>query len=409
MTSLGLYSELRDGNTIRAYLDELVLQKIPVQLWVTQEDALPFETTVAKVTRDSFTTAQTPPLQANQRINLSFTLDARRFTARTKVVAAGVFLVPYAIAQGERRARFRAAFSRADGIDAFTCEHVSPPFVWGRLVSGRLLDLSLQGLRMSLDDLSAAPDAPAPLKRGDAFKAVCIRGLPYTPAIQCAGVVAHVTPVAEGLSAGLLLSDLAEADQKNIERILARRFPTTFGAAFPRKHRKTDIADLPGAPVPVKEAVKPPEVVAVPVVAPPPPRERPPRAPATAVQRLRKASRRLLVIAAAEPGAQTLADRLREDDFRQVVEARSYLEAQNAARAFRFDLVLLDVKVGGHLGQMILETLRRHGFLTDTPVILVADRRDANIADVAEALGAVHVHEKRASYEELAPVLYELL
>jgi CheY-like chemotaxis protein len=145
------------------------------------------------------------------------------------------------------------------------------------------------------------------------------------------------------------------------------------------------------------------------VVAPPPPRERPPRAPATAVQRLRKASRRLLVIAAAEPGAQTLADRLREDDFRQVVEARSYLEAQNAARAFRFDLVLLDVKVGGHLGQMILETLRRHGFLTDTPVILVADRRDANIADVAEALGAVHVHEKRASYEELAPVLYELL
>ena len=74
-----------------------------------------------------------------------------------------------------------------------------------------------------------------------------------------------------------------------------------------------------------------------------------------------------------------------------------------------FDLLLLDVKVGGHLGQMILETLRRHDLLLDTAVILVADRRDASVEDVAEAIGAVHIHEKRAPYEDLLPALYALL
>ena len=100
---------------------------------------------------------------------------------------------------------------------------------------------------------------------------------------------------------------------------------------------------------------------------------------------------------------------MREDDFKQVFEARSYLEAQNLARAARFDLVLLDVKVGGHFGQMILEALRRHGLLLDTPVILVADRRDASIEAVAEAIGAMHIHEKRAPYEDLLPALYRLI
>ena len=65
--SLGLEPELRDGNTIRAYLEELVLLKAPVQLWVAQADVLPFETTIAQVSRDTFTTTQTPPCALEQR------------------------------------------------------------------------------------------------------------------------------------------------------------------------------------------------------------------------------------------------------------------------------------------------------------------------------------------------------
>jgi len=409
MTNLGLKAELRDGNTIRAYLDELVLRKTPVQLWITQSDTLPFETTIARISRDTFITSQTPPLPLDQQLNISFMVDSRRFTAHTQVVSTGVFKIPTSVAIGERRERFRAAFARHEEIEVFACEKVSPPFVWGRILAGRLLDLSLQGLRVSLDELTGATGEPASLSRGDTFATVCISNLPYTPTIQCGGIVAHVRNVPGETSAGLLLTGLLESDRKNIERILARRFPTTFGAAFPQKHRKTDIADQAGAPVQVKAAAKAPEVVVMPPAPAAPAPARPPRPELTPVMRIRKAGRKILVISATSEGRKPLAESMREDDFKQVFEARSFLDAQNMARASRFDLVLLDVKVGGHFGQMILEALHRHGLLLDTPVILVADRRDASIEAVAEAIGAIHIHEKRAPYNDLAPVLYGLL
>jgi CheY-like chemotaxis protein len=408
MTNLGLKAELRDGNTIRAYLDELVLKKTMVQLWITQADMLPFETTIARLSRDTFVTTQTPPLPLDQQLNLSFMIDSRRFTAPTKVISTGVFKIPTTVAVGERREQFRAAFSRTDGIDVFACEKVSGPFLSGRILVGRLIDLSLQGLQVALDELSAGPFEPAALKRGEAFASVCISGLPHTPTIQCGGIVAHVRGGAD-LSVGFLLTGLRETDRMNIERILARRFPTTFGQAFPQKHRKTDIADQAGAPVQVKAAAKAPEVVALPPAPPAPVQERPARPEVTPVMRIRKTVRRFLVISASSDGRKPLAASMREDDFKQVFEAKSFLEAQTLAREYRFDLVLLDVKVGGHFGQMILEALHNHELLLDTPVILVADKRDANIEAVAEAIEAIHIHEKRASYEDLVPVLYALL
>ncbi|MDR3672673.1 MAG: response regulator [Holophaga sp.] len=409
MTNLGLKAELRDGNTIRAYLDDLVLKKTQVQLWIAQADALPFETTVARVSRDTFVTAQTPPLPQDQQLNFSFMVDSRRFTAHTQVVSTGVFKIPTAVAVGERRERFRAFFTRAEEIEVFACERVSAPFISGRVMLGRLLDLSLQGLRVSVDELGAETGEAAALKRGDTFATVCISGLPYTPTIQCGGIVAHVRSSPGELSAGFLLTGLLETDRKNIERILARRFPTTFGQAFPQKHRKTDIADQAGAPVQVKEMAKAPEVVALAPLPATPAAARPARPEVTAVMRIRKAGRKILVISASSDGRKALAESMREDDFKQVFEAKSFLDAQNLARAMRFDLVLLDVKVGGHQGQMILEALHRHDLLLDTPVILVADKRDAHIEAVAEAIEAVHIHEKRASYEDLVPALYGLL
>jgi CheY-like chemotaxis protein len=409
MVGLGLKTELRDGNIIRAYLDELVLLKTPVQLWISQTDDLPFETTIARVARDTFATTQTPPLPADQQLNVSFMLEARRFTAHTQVISTGVFKIPVSVAVGERRERFRAAFTRAEGIEVFACERVTPPFVGGRILVGRLLDLSLQSLRIALDEVTGDLGEPADLHRGDTFALVRIHGLPYTPPIHCGGIVAHVRPAQDLPSAGFLLTGLGEADRNNIERILSRRFPTTFGQAFPKKNRKTDIADLPGPPMPTKVLVKAPEVVAPPAAPPAPVKERPARPEVTAVMRIRKAARKVLVVSAGTDGGKSLAQNMREDDFKQVFEAKSYLEAQNIARSSRFDILLLDVRVGGHYGQMILEALRRNGLLLDAAVILVADKRDASIEAVAEAIGAVHVHEKRASYEDLLPALYGLL
>jgi len=409
MGNLGLKSELHDGTTIRAYLDELVLRKIPVQLWAPQADGLPFETTISRVGRDDFVTAKTPPLPVGQQLNVAFMLETRRFTAPTRVVATGVFRIPTSVAQGERRRQFRAPFARSEGVEVFACERFAPPFAGGRNLWGRLVDLSVQGLRMTLEEVASLDGAPATLQRGDRFDVVCIRGLPFTPVIQCAGVVAHVQTGPEGPMAGFLLTFMGGTDQKNIERILTPRYPATFGQAFPRMHRKTDLADQPGPPQPTLEPVKAPEVVVRPAAPAPPPPERPPRPEVTPVLRLRKAMRRILVISAGGEGGKSLADCLRDEEFKQVSEGRSYLEAQRLAQSAHHDLVLLDVRVGGHYGQMILEALRRRDLLQEAPVILVADRRDASVEAVAHAIGAVHIHEKRAPIEALLPVLYRLI
>lgn len=408
MSNLGLRPELRDGETIRAYFDELALLKTPVQLWVPQSDVPPFETTIDRIAGGTFVTATTPPLPVDQQLFVSFLLESRRFYAPTQVVATGVFRIPTSVSEGERRERFRATFSRGEGIQVFAVERFAGPFVQGRMLLGALLDLSLQGMRIALDTWDSQGAELLPLARGDAFEGICIRGLPYTPDIHCRALVAHTLQTGEGPAAGFSLQGLEPRDQRNIERILARRFPTTFGQAFPKRKRKTDLADRLGAPVQVPVAAKAPEVIALPA-ATPQAAERPARQPSTPAMRLRKASRRILILSANPGGGAALADKLREDDFRQVLVASSFLEAKNLAAAGRFDLLLLDVKVGGHFGQMILEALWKHGLLVGTPVILVADRRDASLQDVAEAIGASHIHDRRDAYEDLAPALYGLI
>lgn len=407
MSNLGLKPELRDGETIRAYLDELVLLKTPVQLWLPQTDAPPFETTLERISGNTFVTTTTPPLAEGQQLFLSFLLEARRFNAPTQVVSTGVFRIPASVTQGERRERYRAAFQSSDGIRFLGIERLAETFVLGRFLSGTLLDLSLQGLRLLVDELSCPGGESRQLKRGDAFDAVCIQGLPFTPDIHCRAHVAHVIPGKEGDTVGLQLEGLESSDQKNIERILARRFPTTFGQAFPKKKRKTDLGDRLGAPVQVLAPAKAPEVVQAIQAAPV--KEQPIRPQSTPAMRLRKASRRILILSANQEGGAALADHLRQDDFRYVQVASSFLEAKHLASATRFDLLLLDVKVGGHFGQMILESLHKHELLLDTPIILVADRRDASVPAVAEEIQAIHVHDRRDSYEELVPVLYQLL
>ncbi len=408
MANLGLKAELRDGETIRAYLDELLLLKTPVQLWIPQSDALPFETTIGRLTGDTFLTTTTPPLPLGQTVYLSFLLESRRFNALTQVVSTGVFRIPASITEGERRERFRATFARTEGIQVLALEQVTGTFIQGRIVLGALLDLSLQGLRVALDDVAIAWGNVGVLQRGDTFDAVCIRGLPYTPDIYCRGVVAHVLSGPDGPAAGLLLKDLEPLAERNIERILARRFPTTFGQAFPKKKRKTDIADRVGAPVAVPVAAKAPEVVTTAALAPDGDRK-PTLRPASAVERIRKASRRILILSSNPGGGAALADPLREDGFRHVYVAGTFLEARTLASAHRYDLVLLDAKVGGHFAQTFLQNLWNHGLLMRTPMLLVADGRDASVPEISDAVQAVHVHDRRDPYEVLVPVLHRML
>ena len=408
MTQLGHKVELRDGETIRAYLEEIVCLKSPVQLWEGPGDQAPFETTLEQVSAKTFSTATTPKLEPGQILNFSFMLEARRFTSYTQVVALGVFSIPQSIALGERREQLRAPFDRSDEADALCVEALHGTIAGGRFLYGKVVDLSLKGLRILLEESGALTGVNQPPLPGQAFTTICINNLPHTPAIHCHGSVAHVTPVPGGLSVGFLLAGVAEGDEKNISRILARRFPATFGQAFPAKKRKTDIADKLGALTKTQFKAKPAEVVERPV-------EKEVKAPkafrpeVTAVMRLRKLGRKILFLSGSLESPHPLAEAFREDGYKHVFQASSFLGAQALVQRTRFDLVVLDMKVGGHWAKEMMGALRSRDLLLHTPLILVADYRNEGAEAVAEALGAVHIHERRETFEDLQPWLNGLL
>jgi len=242
------------------------------------------------------------------------------------------------------------------------------------------------------------------LEPGDRFDLVRITGLPHMPDVQCRGTLAHLT----GTTAGLALDGWAEADEKNLARILAPRFPPTFGQDFPARKRRTDLGDRSGAPTPTRVKARPPEVVEQALEAPPPEPERPARPQDTAVMRLRKASKRILLLSA-QGSTQALAEAFRQDGFKHTFEARSFVEIQGLAERMRFDLLVLDNTMSGHWARDMMKALHGHGLLLDLPIILLVECRNEISLAIAEHLEADHVHERREPFDALLPVLLRLL
>lgn len=403
MSSVETHHELRNGETIRAYLDELARLKTPVQLWLPADDK-PFETTLSHVSPITFSSTTTPQLEPGQTLDLSFMLEARRFIARVKALSSGVFRIPLTIAQGERRAEYRGAFERSEPAVVMAVEHCSGTVLGGKFLLGKLLDLSPHGLRIALGEVGSLSGPGDGLKIGDRFASICITGLPFTPPIHGRARVAHVAQTAAEPYAGLALEGLTDADQRNVERVLAPRLPTTFGEAFPAKKRKTDIADELGTPTAVKVKAKAPEIVQ----REPPPPAAPERPVTTPVMRLRKASKKLLFLSEHRM-TPALAEAFRQDGFKHVVEVKSYPEAKAAASQAKFDLLFLDVRVGRHWGGDMMKSLRDLDLLVDVPIILLVDHSTDGALVIARSLEAIWIHERSKPFEDLLPLVYQVV
>lgn len=403
MSSVETQLELRNGETIRAYLDELARLKIPVQLWLPTDDK-PFETTLSHVSPITFSSTTTPQLEPGQTLDLSFMLEARRFIARVKALSSGVFRIPLILAQGERRAEYRGVFERSEPAEAMAVELRSSSVLGGKLVLGKLLDLSPHGLRLALGEVGSVSGPGDDLKIGDRFASICITGLPFTPPIHGRARVAHLARDVAEPYAGLTLEGLTEGDQRRVERVLAPRMPTTFGEAFPAKKRKTDIADELGTPTAVKAKTKAPEIVLR--EAPPPPA--PERPVTTPVMRLRKSSKKLLFLSE-HRATPALAEAFRQDGFKHVVEVKSYPEAKAAAGQTRFDLLFLDVRVGRHWGGDMMKSLHDLDLLVDVPVILLVDHSTDGALVIARSLEALCIHERDKPFEDLLPLVYQVV
>jgi len=92
-----------------------------------------------------------------------------------------------------------------------------------------------------------------------------------------------------------------------------------------------------------------------------------------------------------------------------VTQARSYLEAKTVAGQARFDLLLLDIRVGTHWGGDMMQSLYSHDLLLDVPIILLVDHRNDGSVAMAASLDAAWIHERRRPVEELLMVARKLL
>ena len=76
---------------------------------------------------------------------------------------------------------------------------------------------------------------------------------------------------------------------------------------------------------------------------------------------------------------------------------------------FRFDLLILDIRVGTHGCGDLMGSLRANDLLLDTPIILLVDYRNDGSVAMARALEATVLHERHKPYDDLVPVVYKLL
>jgi CheY-like chemotaxis protein len=396
--------ELRNHETIRAYLEALVQQKAPVQLWVTRPGSLPFSTTLEKVETEVFTTTTSPQMEPGEALEMAFMLEFRRFTFLTKVLAPGLFQFPPTLRNGERRALPRAPFKPGDRAGILALEFLKETFPGGRIIQGKLLDLSTAGLRLSLDEFDILTGPAEALRPGDTFEWMQITNLQNAPDLQVRATLVHLT----GRTAGLSLEGLSEGGQDNLRRTLAPRFPATFGQGFPALKRRIDLGDRAGIPTPKRVAPKAPEVVEFTLVLPPPEAQAPLRPSQGAGMRIRKLARQILMLSA-QSSLHALAEAFRQDGFRHVFEARTLREAQIVANTHPINLLLIDNSMGGHWARDLLKALQAHDLFRDTPIILIVECRNEFSLAIAEDLGAMHIHERRESYEDLWPVLRQVL
>ena len=410
---------MRDRSTILAYLEELCRLRSRVTLRFEGEGRLPIEARIDLVGDE--TAVFTLQLQRSLPGHLAsgclaelfFPLDGQRFHCMVRFMErAGymraAFKLPEAILHAERRDAMRARFGQREAAGVTVLESLFK----GHGASGKLLNLSLEGLRMRLDKAISLEDSRRlPISAGlfhqhQRLMIVRILDLPHSPLVECAGMIAHIEDSAEGITMGLHLDGLGGTDAQVLEQVLSRRLPT-FGRGFPQKRRHCEITlgddteDSPlEVPVPDPEPEGDPAPLHLEQAAQPPDR----------LERIRKRGRRILLVQRDDLDRSLLAGLLLADGFTQVVEARNYLECIRSLRASPLDLIIVEHQVGPVPAPQFLVNLRKAGHCDRVPVVLLAAQPDVKTTIMARAMNIAHIQRQPIDYEgELRSVLYDLL
>lgn len=416
---------LRDRSTILACLEELCRLRTPISIWLDRDDLLPVTARVELVGEETDTLTlslqRALPGEIDPRfpLELLFPLDGMRFRCALRFRERGgymkaVFKLPEAVLHAERREKVRTRFGQRENASATVLESLFR----GHGVSGKLLNLSMEGFCMRLDKAMSIQENRRMTIHSSLFHArqelmvVRLLDIPHAPLLECPGLVMHIEDGPEGVTMGVHLAGLGAQECQILADVMTRRVPT-FSRGFPQKRRRCEL-DLEGPDRPAEAPIEAPEAIPAPVCSgsgtsgldsaesASNPQDR--------LERMRKRARHILIVKLDDLNRAILAGTLLADGFTNICEARNFIESIQAARKAPIDLILIEQQIGAIPAQQFLDHLRKAGHCEHTPVILLADQIDVKTTIMAKAAGIKHIQPQPIDYDgELAPIVYDLL
>ncbi len=402
---------------VLAYLEEA--QRVRVSLLAVDPKGREVPAALVAVTEERVTLSTQGRIMAEkgEPVALVFILDGLRLQAKGRLqelkTGTMVLELPASIELAERRKKPRGRLNQREGaaITALTglfegigltgtIENISEGGLCMKV--GRAMNVKTQG-QMHL--------GPNLLTVGEPFMLLKLSKLPKCPLIELGGTVAHVTAEGGSLIIGVTFEPGKEALLSPVKALVASRASAIPATVPPKARRPQEVEPppdeasndpAPARPAPKKEPEAAPAPAPIPVATPvPEPTPEPPTpavepaaahdypARGSALLRVKKRTRSLLLAMPEGPGCEALVAFLAADGYGQVMAVATLTELLE--HLDHAQLIFVDGGVA-ELQSLALASLLRHRLEEAMPPVLLAeDAVDADLVVGAQQTGVAQI------------------
>lgn len=396
---------------VLAYLEDA--QRVRATLFVIDPKGREIQASLVAVTEERVTLSVQGPVMADkgQPIVLLLYLDGLRLKAKGRLLELKpgtlVMDLPQSLELAERRKKPRARMNQREGATVIALTGLFD----GIGLTGSIENISETGFCMKVDRaMNVKTQSKMNLGAnliavGEAFMLIKLNKLPKSPTIELGGSVAHVAAEGNGLSVGIAFEAGKEGLLSPVKALVSGRAGAIPTAVPPKARRPQDPESSANEPSsheasvelapPRPLAKKDPEPAApTPVEAEPPEATTPPEPPepatrGSALLRVKKRTRSILLAMPEGPEREALTTFLSMDGYGRVPGAATLTELLDHVEEAQ--LIFVDGGVA-ELQGLALASLLRHRLEDEMPPVVLAELSvDAELVMGAHELGVAQV------------------